>query len=306
MPDWTAVLSNDFAVPPRAPMPDLVDELCVMLASPVPEVRDDTAYPILAIWTARGVLDGQLGALGDRMAERLGADETKARGTPTHEIPTHEIPTCEIPTCEIEIQARTFAAMILGWVVLRDARTGELAEDRVPRWRTTFAGWWRAETDLRAWDPRLGWLHAVAHGADALRAFGRSPRLGVTDLRGLLDLAVDRLLVDAGYLFEQNEDDRIAYALASVLSRAELPATHATAWLDRVHAALEAGAPGPVPPWASNTLRTLGALYVFADRGVRWYDPDTGGLGGAVAMPHATAIKDRIAPILQLAWRGLG
>jgi hypothetical protein len=188
--DWAAVLSNDFAVPERRSLPDLADELCAMLASPAPQVRDDTAYPILAIWTARGVLDGHLSRLGDRMAGRLGDDE---------------------------IQARTFAVMILAWVVLRDARTGELAADRVPRWRDAFAAWWRVEADLRGWDARLGWLHAVAHGADALRAFGRSPRLGTADLRGLLDLVVDRLFADAGYLFAHGEDDRIGYALASVL-----------------------------------------------------------------------------------------
>lgn len=278
MTDWAAVQANDVVVPEGRALVELVDELCAMLASPDPQVRDDTAYPILALWTARGVLDGGLMALGDRMAERLRHDE---------------------------IQARTFAAMILAWVVLRDARTGELAVECVPRWQAVFAAWWRDEAELRGWDDRLGWLHAVAHGADTLRAFGRSPRLGEADLQGLLDLAVDRLFADAGYLFAHGEDDRIAYAVASVLSRAELSVAGATAWLDRVHVAVETGAPGPVPAWASNTLRTLGSLYVFADRGVRWYDPDAGALGTAVVLPHSEAVKDRIAAILRLAWRGL-
>ena len=279
MTDWAAVRANDFAVPERRPLADLVDELCDMLASPVPQVRDDMAYQILALWTARGALDGRLEALGDRMAARLRHDE---------------------------IQSRTFAAMILGWVVLRDARTGELAIECVPGWLAVFADWWRSEADLRGWDARLGWLHAVAHGADALRAFGRSPRLGARDLQGLLDLVADRLLADAGYLFAHGEDDRVAYALASVLTRAELSVAQATVWLDRVHAAVGAGEPGPMPAWVSNMLRTLGSLYVFADRGVRWYDPDTGALGGSVVLPHSGAVKDRIAATLRLAWRGLG
>jgi hypothetical protein len=277
--DWTAVLSNELAVPGSRSLPDLLGELCRMLRSPDPRVRDDTAYPILASWTARGVLDGHLDTLGDRMAEGLGAEE---------------------------IQSRTFAALILAAVVLRDARTGELAADRVPRWLAGFAAWWRTEDDLRGWDPRLGWLHAAAHGADTLRAFGRSPRLDVADLRGLLALAVDRLLVDAGHLFADGEDDRIAYALASVLSRAELSVADATRWLDRIHAAVTAGEPGPVPAWASNTLRTLASLYVFADRGVRWYEPEAGAHGGPVELPHARAVKDRIATILQLPSTGLG
>lgn len=278
MTDWAAVRTNDFAVPENRPLAELVDELCSMLAAATPEVRDDMAYPILALWTARGVLDGCLAALGDRMAERLRHDE---------------------------IQARTFAAMILAWVVLRDAGTRELAAECVPRWQSAFAAWWRDEPDLRGWDARLGWLHAVAHGADTLRAFGRSPRLGAVQLQNLLDLAVDRLRDDGGYLFAQGEDDRIAYALASVLTRVELSVADATAWLDRVHAAIEAGEPGPAPVWASNTLRTLGSLYVFADRGVRWYDPATGALGDAVPLRHRDAVKQRVADVLRLVWRGL-
>jgi len=277
--DWAAVQADDFAVPEDRPLAELVDELCAMLAARAPDVRDGTAYPILALWTARGVLDGRLAELGDRMAERL----------------RHE-----------EIQARTFAPMILAWVVLRDARTQELAAECVPRWQSAFAAWWRGEEDLRGWDARLGWLHAVAHGADALRAFGRSPRLGATELSGLLDLAVDRLRDDGGYLFAQGEDDRIAYALASVLTRVELSVVDATAWLDPVRTAIEAGEPGPAPVWASNTLRTLGSVFVFAERGVRWYDPETGAPGDAVPLPHSDAVKERVAEVLRLAWRGLG
>ena len=58
--------------------------------------------------------------------------------------------------------------------------------------------------------------------------------------------------------------------------------------------------------WASNTLRTLGSLFVFAERGVRWYDPETGAPGDAVPLPHSDAVKERVAEVLRLAWRGLG
>src|SRR5215469_1181974 len=272
-------MAQDFAVPGGQPVPDLAEELCTMLASPDPAVRDDTAYPVLAIWTGRGVLDGHLGALGARLADRMRQGQ---------------------------IYERTFAAMTLSWVILRDARTGELDDQAVRRWLAAFALWWPQEKDVRGWDTALGWLHAVAHGADTLRAFARSPRLTLPDLCGLLELAVDRLLADDGYLFAHGEDDRVAYALATVLTRAELPAVHATRWLHRVQAAIADGAPGPVPPWAANTLRTLAALYVFADRGVRWYEPDTGALGAAVPLPHAEQVKEAIAATLCLPWRGLG
>jgi Protein of unknown function (DUF2785) len=148
--DWGGVLAHDFAVPAGLPLAELADELVAMLAAADPAIRDDIAYPVLAIWTSRGVLDGQLAGLGDRLAERMG--------------------TGPIYQC-------TFAAMSLSWVILRDATTAELSDEQVLRWLDTFGAWWACETDLRGWDADLGWLHAIAHGADLLRAFGRSPRL---------------------------------------------------------------------------------------------------------------------------------
>ena len=126
------------------------------------------------------------------------------------------------------------------------------------------------------------------------------------ELVGLLELAVDRLLVDEGYLYGNNEDDRIGYALATVLTRPEVTAAAAVRWIGRLHDAIVAGEPGPVPPWAANTLRTLASLYVFADRGVRWYVPAEDAYGPVVALPHADAVKDRVAETLRLPWRGLG
>jgi hypothetical protein len=277
--EWDEVLAHDFAVPPGRSATELAGELCAMLGSPDPQVRDDTAYPVLAVWTGRSLLDGHLASLGDRLIEQF------------QDGPIYQ---------------RTFAAISLSWVVLRDARTGELSRDLVLRWLAAFSQWWRDETDVRPWDPQLGWLHAPAHGADTLRAFGRSGKLAAPQLRDLLELAVDRLFADRGYLYGHDEDDRIAYALATVLTRAELPAEAAVGWLDRPHEAIARGAPGPVPPWAANTLRTLAALYVFADRGVSWYDPDTGTHGPTAQLPYAAELKDRIATTLRLPWSGLG
>jgi hypothetical protein len=277
--DWSNVLARDFAVPEGRPSGELVDELVTMLAASDPAVRDDIAYPILAIWTGRGVLDGQLVRLGDLLAAYIASGP---------------------------IYQRSFAAMTLSWVILRDAATGELTDDLVLRWLDTFGSWWTGETDLRGWDADVGWLHAVAHGADLLRAFGRSPRLAGQRLCGLLELASDRLLAKHGYLWADGEDDRLGYALASVLTRPEISAAGATGWLARIRDAIESGEPGPVPAWAANTLRALGSLYVFADRGVAWYDPATGAMGPAVPLPHARAVKDGIADTLRLPWRGLG
>jgi hypothetical protein len=180
--DWQDIQARDFPAPGGGALDDLLPELVGMLMSPDPQVRDDTAFPVLATWTARGVLDGRLAALGDRLVERISGGE---------------------------IHGRTFATLILAQVVLRDGRTGELDDGQVLGWLAVFSTWWRDETDLRGWDDQLGWLHAVAHGADTVRAFGRSPRLTRPGLLGLLDLATGRMLTGHGYLWAHGEANQV-------------------------------------------------------------------------------------------------
>jgi hypothetical protein len=195
-----------------------IDELCTMLTSPDPEVRDGVGYAVLVTRVTRGELDGRLPELGDRIAGHLGHPE---------------------------IQARPFAPLILDAAVWRDNTIRELDAGTVLRWRDAFATWWSGETDLRGYDARLGWLHAVAHGADLLGTLGGSRHLDQAALAALLDLARRRLTTPTEYLFAHGEDDRLAAALAFVLARGELDAARATGWLKPVHAALEAGEPGP-------------------------------------------------------------
>lgn|SRR5262245_23703496 len=112
MTDWGDILARDYAVPADRPLEELTDELVTMLGSADPAVRDDVAYPVLALWTGRGVLDGQLAKLGDLLAERISAGP---------------------------IYQRSFAAMSLSWVILRDATTAELTDICGQMARTT--GW---------------------------------------------------------------------------------------------------------------------------------------------------------------------
>jgi len=251
--------------------------LLVLLSSPDPHERDEIAYTELARRIAGGDEDHALARLGDLMATRFSASE---------------------------IQVRTFAALILAEVVDRDRITDLAGQPTVTRWRDAFAAWYRSEEDLRGWDDQLGWLHAIAHGADALGALGRSPRLGPDDLTGLLALGRDRLLTGTDVVFANQEDDRLAYAIALVLTRQELEAHQITGWLEGISERFAASEEGPVPAWASNTMRTLRLLYVMADRGVRL--PDTKAGGPIVAIRHGIDLRAALAGVLRLSWPYLG
>jgi hypothetical protein len=41
----------------------------------------------------------------------------------------------------------------------------------VEGWYAAYSAWYPAERVTRGWDDELGWLHAVAHGADVASTF---------------------------------------------------------------------------------------------------------------------------------------
>jgi hypothetical protein len=256
------------------------DDLLTMLRSANPAVRDEVAFPAMVHRIGSGAEDDDLIALGDEMARRLK---------------------------DPEVQVRTFAALILAEAVERDMATGRATTEAVLRWRDAFAAWYPAERDLRGWDDRLGWLHAVAHGADALALFGRSPRLGRDDVRGLLGIARERMLAETDHVLREQEEDRLAYALALVLSRTELDEEDSVGWLVPISDTFAAGEPGPVPAFATNAMRTLRMLYLHCDRGFLLPEATRGDTTAEVThVAHPEALKRALADVLRVTWPYLG
>jgi hypothetical protein len=258
--DWRGIAEAGFGVPAGAGLDSLAVELAEALADPDPDVRDGPAYAVLATWLERGVLDAQLAGLGETMATRF---------------------------ADSRVQARSFAALVLAWVIER----GGYDE----WWVQAFEHWYPAETDVRGYEPGVGWLHAVAHGADLLSVLGRHPQVRP---QRMLAIAAARMLADTDLVWRDQEEDRLGYAIARTLGRPELTAEQSTDWLEPVDERFATGEPGPVPAYASNTMRTLRVLYLLADRGVR-AEPG----GPAEELPHREVIKQRLAQSLSaVAW----
>lgn len=260
--DWPSIAADDFSCPEAVPAPRIADELSTMLVSPDPAIRDDYAYTAAARWIREGRLDAVLETLGDSATGRF----------------THP-----------EIQARTFAPLVLCSVLTRGASVpGLVPEEAAERWSAGFSAWYPAEEDTRGWDDSLGWLHAVAHGADAAAAFAKALPHRRTEL---LELCARRMTApQADYRYTQLEDARLARALTRILLSPGLTSEQATGWLTVVAQALHGGGPGPVPVWAFNTFATLQSLHLHVTRGIT-----DGG-----APPHAEAVAAEVTDLLRL------
>lgn len=229
-----------------------------MLRDSDPVIRDELAYTGLDQLIPD--LDADVSAtLGDEMASRL-ADH--------------------------ELHVRSFGALVLASIVSQ----GHYRE----QWLEAFEAWFPHERDLRGCDPDLGWLHAAAHGADLLGAFGLHDEVPP---ERILDLAVVRLRTPTEYVFAELEGSRLAHGIALILTRGEQD----SAWLDSLSAELENDA-AHVLPHVANLIGVLQPLCLFADRGVRrgWDDAQV------LTLPGARQLKERIGDVLRLAIPYLG
>lgn len=237
--NWAEVAAKEYAVPDGIDPPDVLDELLELLASPDPEVRDMQAYSTLALWTRAGHFDPVLETLNIKTGAGLGAPD---------------------------ILTRSFSALILGEAVRRDGQLGSSNEQSRQRAMQAWQAWYPHEPDVRSWEPEIGWIHAVAHGADTAGELAQHPGTTGTELRAILSVLTQRIRTLPLYL-NQTEDDRLALAFLSVLSRPELSVEELRGWLSDYQTLWTTLEPGLIPPGAVLGVRTLQSLHTLLHLG---------------------------------------
>ncbi|MEO5652882.1 MAG: DUF2785 domain-containing protein [Marmoricola sp.] len=214
---WLQVVADGLKVPENRPLDEMTADLTRMLGDSDPDVRDGIAFPTLGTWISEGVYDDLLRGLGDGMCSGLDVGLGEETGD--------------------SVFRRSFSALVLTECIDRDSVADLLTRDQVLRWGDRIAGWLLRERDLRGFVPGHGWALALAHGADALGAMMRSPKLGQMELVVLLDVIADRLLQPTETFFVCGEDDRIAAACLHGLRRNLLGIDVLDSWIARIAAA---------------------------------------------------------------------
>lgn len=184
-----------------------------------------------------------------------------------------------------EIQARAFAPLMLAWLV-----------DAGNRHRGAFdavAAWYPVETDTRGYDARLGWLHAVAHGADYLGACAATEIATGPEVLELLA----RRVVAPGDAWRDQEDARVAQGAVQALSRCgpEGPSLWFTILNEALDACEQSMSPdeggGRPPGWLHNVSSTCSILYVTLAEQPRDGEED-------LNVPHGDVVRRGLAAVL--------
>ena len=303
-----AIVDNGFAVPDGRRAEDLLPALMEHLGSTDPILRE-RSMDVLDAWGGDGRLsDDTLIDLGTRMSADL------SRGLGKEESDS--------------VFRRSYAALILTIPLAADAlfdagtvagRTGYLAPEIVRPWLDGALSSLRAERDLRGFVDHKGWAHAVAHMADALCQFARSPHVGLSQQQAILDAVADRLTTPVDSVFVQDEGGRLMRVVYHLLLRGELPLDAYVAWLDGLRTTPD----GRTWGWGGlfdlescdhravnarlNVCEALQVLHLFLMVGPRRWHHEDNGYYAFYDRPIAQreALRERVVETLRALYSGL-
>ncbi|MCW2748857.1 MAG: hypothetical protein JWP10_1999 [Nocardioidaceae bacterium] len=252
---WQEVMQSGMNLPSDLTLDDATVELVIMLGDPNPRIREDVAYTVLTSWINRGDYDRLLAGLGDGIAPGL----SQGLGQKIDDT----------------VFRRSYSALMLAEIVGRDNNEHVVGAQTVLAWGDLATSWFVREKDHRGWIPDKGWAQTISHGADVLAALARSRHFGRLELTVLLDVIADRVLEPTPYVWSHGEDDRLAYAIMTLLHRNALDTDLVEPWLARLGSGIQlprtrghASDEWPSPA-ARNTSALLRALHLQLALGVQ-------------------------------------
>lgn len=212
--DWVALAKSGFVLPPGVRAVVVLIEMNTLLGSPDPVLRDEVAYSaaarwilrdsivdvadlrrLLALWTSN--LDDGLGDAGD--------DRTLKR---------------------------SFSALCLSVAAARHATTAVFTDEEAQRLTERLVDYLDRERDLRGLDPGLGWIHATAHAADALKFLARGRGWSPATLGRVLQVTRGKILEHDG-VFIWGEAERLAAMLHAAVRRPDAELARLAPWLEQ-------------------------------------------------------------------------
>jgi hypothetical protein len=222
--ELVAVVEAGFGKPPDGVPIELARAALEALGSPDSVLRDELAYRVLAQWIYEGLLSTE-----EVRELLLRAASTEMLFAGIGERQTHSV------------FRRAFSLLVIAVALDRDTREPFLSEREWRRILDSIVSYCEREQDLRAHVDKKGWAHAIAHAADVVDELARSRFASKADARRLFDAL--RMLVDrADEVFQGEEDERLAIALASLLTSGNVEPAEFHAWF---HAAAPAAPPTP-------------------------------------------------------------
>ncbi|MBE9913738.1 DUF2785 domain-containing protein [Paenibacillus donghaensis] len=125
---------------------------------------------------------------------------------------------------------RAFSVLPIGLIVLRHRKKPFLDHAEFQHLKYSLLRYYKEEKDLRGYLPEGGWAHSAAHGADALVELVQCPE---SDTAVQLEVlaAVQGMLHNGIQIFSEEEDERIARIVDTMIDKSLLPQQEVADWI---------------------------------------------------------------------------
>jgi hypothetical protein len=210
--DLDALRATGFEVADDARRQALALGLVDCLGDPDPAVRDGIAFGALEHW-----LRADQVALGTRRAmfpRLMAAADPAAR--------------------DDDGVHRPFAILVLSEIARTDRLQPWMDEAGRRQLLDLAAEYLSTLRDYRGFDPRDGWRHGVAHGADLVTQLALNPAFGRAEIDRLMAAVAVQVIPPVEHAYVEGEPERLARAVLYAAQRGLHDADEWRAWLERL------------------------------------------------------------------------
>jgi hypothetical protein len=210
-----AIAANDYHIPDGVDYWQITQEMLVHIGSIDPELRDELIYTTFNKWAGadRYTSEQYRTLLKTALDEQhlflqLGERDTDA------------------------VFTRTFSALLAVLPICQHRQRPFLTPDEVREALAKVLDYFARENDLRGFVADRGWAHAVAHTADLLDELAQCEEVQRASLLRIL-AAIHAKAATSEVIYTAEEDERMAYAVLSLLGRDLVDHSEVESWIKR-------------------------------------------------------------------------
>ncbi|OMD51735.1 hypothetical protein BSK65_01670 [Paenibacillus odorifer] len=212
--DLQRIEENDYELKSGEQLRDYVKLMLEYIGDPQPKLRDDLIYSTFYKWIneKQWFSDAELRELllilldEQHLFYYIGSKEDQA------------------------VFTRTFSVLIVALILQRHREQAFLASAEFTNVKEALIRYYEEELDLRGFMPEEGWAHAAAHGADALDELVLCSESDAA-IREEVLAVIQRMLYNDQHIFSDEEDERIATIVATMIDHHLLPQQSIVDWI---------------------------------------------------------------------------
>ncbi|MDQ0089716.1 hypothetical protein J2T12_003129 [Paenibacillus anaericanus] len=244
MVDLQRIEDNGYMLNEGEVLWDYIKLMLKYIGDPLPELRDNLIYATFAGWIGERKLfnDAELREIlsviidDEHLFYHLGSEEDPS------------------------VFTRTFSVLVVVLILQRHIEQPFLDLSEFTHLKERLIGYYIEEKDLRGYVTEGGWAHAAAHGADALEELVRCVE---SDEAVQLEVlaAIQGMLYNGRYVFSDDEDDRIASIVVTIIEHDLLSPSLITDWFGQLEQCCDWPRSRSLYMTRTNTKNFLRSLY---------------------------------------------